>query len=188
MLRTTILIAAFALAWHEQVPAFVYPTAPNLCRTPCGMLILADAKACREYRRFETRALRTYSRNVWGWSEQSVCKALDGWLIVPHKAEADCLEDDKEGFVLPGTDPPLCVGGYTFGEGKIIMMVNMSPTHGPLAHELVHAVDWTEHGKAGHCNWDERGVNDAIGQLTDFASEPYHAGPEENCGSSDGGP
>ncbi len=147
---------------------------PRVCITPCGMTVYTTR--CEQVKAFEARAVSVIGRYVDQLTPELVCHALQGWTVMSHRPERACLPE--MGFVVP-LEIPTCVGGYSFVDIQVIEVIGDRWNSNSLAHEFIHAIDWFLYHRMGHCNWDARGVNRAIHQLS--GAEPYEAPRSEHC-------
>lgn len=158
------LAAAVGFLTCAAVPR-VYPR-PNLpCVTRCG---LQGPSNCVELAGIEARAVEVFGRLDWGGPEQ-VCRALNGWQIKLHKYRySDGVGCEGKAWVLY---PGACALGYTEEATKEIELPDDNWREGALTHELVHALDLSLHGKAGHCLWGARGVKAGIEEIQGYPDE-----------------
>ena len=137
------------------MPPHVRPT-PQTCQTRCG---LRSPAGCPALQALEDRAVRAFGRLDWGGPE-AVCAALQGWRIRVHpRRESDDIACSPRAWVLSAG---LCALGYTHVESREVELPDTDFESNVIAHELVHVLDLTIHGHAGHCEWYSRGIKTAL--------------------------
>lgn len=162
--------ALFLIGCRTIAPA--PESAEPLCRTQCGMVARGN---CDELQDTED-AMRYYlDRYVDLWTSDQVCRSLYGWYVTVHEKAGDdgC---PSRGWNLLGTDPPVCVSGYAHTEYQMLEVIDTRWRTNALAHEMVHAVDWSINRIVGHCRWKERGIKrtllEVTGEVDDTPPDP----------------
>ena len=128
----------------------------------------------------EDRIVRVMAGHVTGWTQHSVCRGLEGWVVGVHSDQLKPGETCQiysydlkkwQTWFRQDLDGPtwseggLCVIGYTHVDWHRVEVLNTDWQHNALAHELVHVIDHQELGHEGHCGWDTRGVKAALKEL-----------------------
>ena len=146
-----------------------------ICTTPCGMHVFGAS--CAVARRAEYRAINTLGTKVKTWTPEAVCEAVRGWKLRVHERVKEDRACPKTSWrLLP--DGYLCVRGYTEDDTTTVWVMDGDLMTNAYTHELVHVVDLALGKKGGHCDWEARGVNDAVTTATGNADAPDE---ESNC-------
>lgn len=123
-----------------------------------------------------------YSNNVPEWGgRKAVCEALKGWRIELHERDpVDGIRCEPYTGELAWWDFGLhaCLAGYTHRETHSVEVGNLDG-QGALAHELVHAIDYSQGIPVGHCHWKERGILKALKEIT--GADDHSLGVKEGC-------
>ena len=145
------------------------------CVTPCGMHVFGAS--CSTAKKAEQRALNTLGTKVKTWTPGAVCEAVRGWKLRVHeRAVGDRACPKTSWRLLP--DGYLCVRGYTEDVTQTVWVMDDKLLTNAYTHELVHVVDLALGKKGGHCDWEARGVNEAVTMATGNADAPDE---ESNC-------
>lgn len=146
------------------------PPAP--CVTRCGLQAPGN---CADLQVVEHRVVKVFGALGWG-GPQEVCQALEGWTVRRHLMRpSDGVACGKGAWALSAG---FCVRGYTHVGAREIELPDMDWASSVLPHELVHVLDVTHLGKAGHCGWEARGIKAA---LLEIQSRPDESEPESTC-------
>lgn len=139
--------------------------APPPCTTRCGM---RGPGNCGELQRLEDAAVRVFARQVHGWSEPLICSALHGWTLQTHERTLlDKFTCGTIGWTMKADNGiPACFLGYTWIEHHTIEVTDQRWSSNALAHEMVHAIDFSTGHPVGHCRWMQRGIKPALLEIT----------------------
>lgn len=136
---------------------------PNGCVTECGMTA-PQVGDCDDLRAYEREIVKGLGASQNDWTAEKVCSALAGYTLKAQERRPMDLELCAEHggwvafFTLNGY---FCAEGYTDVEKKVITVKSIEWRQGPLAHEIVHAVE----GKPGHCRWASLPLRIAVSEL-----------------------
>lgn len=145
------------------------------CVTKCGVHVFGAN--CATAQRAEERATRVLGHGVKDWTPGVVCEALRGWKVRVHdrvRADSAC---SARSWRL-SQDTYLCVRGFTEDVTATIWVLDGDLVNNAYSHEVVHVVDSAVTGKAGHCDWQQRGVTDSVFLLT---GDPDVPDEESEC-------
>lgn len=152
------LIVAFVVSCAHMRPD------PN-CFSTCGLETHVETtQECQDLSTIEGEILRSYKKNVKGFSESQACLQLRGWEVRRHVRGPGevCPEPAWNEGGIYGWTPPLCVVGYTHRDERMVEIENrLSWKSSSLTHELGHVMLGT-----GHCRWTEQGIKKAIHDVT----------------------
>lgn len=143
------------------------------CRTAC--LLKSEGLDCVEVGKAEVRAIYALGMNVRGWSPESVCRALSGWTLRVHHRSRSDVQCATPAWKWRGS---ICVKGFTDSDYREVWVADDDLKHNAFTHELVHVVDYTTEGHAGHCGWPARGVIEGLYQATGTMDPST---PEADC-------
>jgi hypothetical protein len=146
---------------------------PNGCVTECGMTA-PQVGDCDDLRAYEREIVKGLGASQNDYTEAKVCAALKGYTL--KAAERRPLDEmlcaEHGGWVAFFTvGGYFCAEGYTDIKTKTITVKSIEWRKGPLAHEVVHAVE----GKPGHCRWASLPLRIAVSELM---GEPDQSQPE----------
>jgi hypothetical protein len=130
----------------------------SVCVTPCGMV--ARDVVCADLVQAEQRALNAFEKHL-AWPRQDSCKALRGWTVKVHKRtkldDLFHLGPDFYGMCARtgwwSEEARICVRGYTFVKERVMEVMPEFLPQTALAHEMIHALDYMQSRKLGHCHW-----------------------------------
>lgn len=143
------------------------------CVTRCG---LVTRQNCAELQAVENKAVKHFAGLEWG-DEAAVCRALSGWEVYTHT-----FRPSDEVACNPGAwpiDAGFCILGFTHEGARSVELPHSRWAEGVLAHELVHVLDITLQGHAGHCDWEAKKIKAALKKIQGGRED--HTPPESIC-------
>lgn len=143
------------------------------CVTKCG-LTSSDVD-CMALQELETAWVPEMSGPLW-LDPEFTCALLKGWDVEVHRYRPSDALVCKQPRAWPTPRYHICIEGYTHEKTKVIELADCRIRTNALAHELVHAVDLGAHGYAGHCDWQKKGIMDALWNVTGHSD-----GTESDC-------